>query len=157
MRRMLLLCAALLLAVPGAAQEAPTRATTATLLQAARSTDDAVVFARSIAGLIRRAHEVPAERRSVTEGLTEFVGGGNAVKRAIAVDAVKSLPTDARSSMVPALSRMAERSPDGPVTRLYVRGLAEAGPPGLEALRQMVGRGRLSGDALALARMYLGA
>jgi hypothetical protein len=137
------------------AQQADPSQTAAALMEEARRTDDAVTFARSIASLVRRAHEVSSEWRAVTELLSEFAGGADPVKRAIAVDAVKSLPAVARSAMVSPLSRMAERTPDGPTTRLYVRGLAETGEAGLQALRRLLQGGRLTGDAASLARFYL--
>lgn len=157
MGRLLLFVMLLLPGLPGdvGAQQATLSQSAASLSELARSADDAVTFARTIASLVRRAHEAASERRAVTELLSEFAGGADPMRRAIAVDAVKSLPADVRNAMVSPLSRMAERTPDGPATRLYVRGLAETGERGLQALRRLLQGGRLTGDAASLARFYL--
>ena len=71
------------------------------------------------------------------------------------MDALQDLPPRPREAMVPVLAELARALGEGPVARLFVRGLAEAAAPGRSALRALVNEGALRGDALALARMYL--
>ncbi|HSG47674.1 MAG TPA: hypothetical protein VLA43_07685 [Longimicrobiales bacterium] len=127
----------------------------ASLLEQARAAPDGVIFASAVAGMVRAAHQHPAQGAAVVAALTEFVRGDDPLRRAITVDALQNLPPRPREAMVPVLAELARALGEGPVTRLFVRGLAEAAAPGRSALRALVNEGALRGDALALARMYL--
>lgn len=159
MKRTVLVLAALLVGLPAATlSQEPAQQSTLTaeeLASVARDAEDALTFARAVSQLVKRAHVQADERTALVELLTEFASGDDGIKRAIAVDAVKSLPSGAREAMVGVLSDLAGRAPDGPATRLYVRGLGQNGDSGLSALRGLVNAGSLSGDAEALARIYL--
>lgn len=157
MNRILLLAGALLLGVPASAHgQAAGQQDTAALLAQARQTDNAVAFASLVAQTVRRAHASPAGQEQAVTLLSEFASGTDPLRRAIAVDAVKSLPAAARERMAGVLSGLVEAGPtDGPTIRLYVRGLAEVGATGIATLRGMLNTQALTGDAAALARMYV--
>jgi hypothetical protein len=160
MKRTVLFAAALLIGLPAASvsqeeQEQEVVLTAEDLSGIARDTDEALTFARALSELVKRSHAQADEQAGLVQLLTEFASGDNGIKRAIAVDAVKSLPSSARETMVGVLTDLAGRAPDGPATRLYVRGLGQNGDSGLAALAGLVNAGSLSGDAEALARVYL--
>ncbi|MDT8340006.1 MAG: hypothetical protein RQ751_00720 [Longimicrobiales bacterium] len=146
-------------AAPARAQEGPggqaVEPAVAALVEQARAARNGETFASAVAGLVRAAHQRPAQAPAVAAALTGFVRGEDVLRRALAVDALRTLPPRTRETLVPVLAELARSRGEGPAARLFVRGLAEAAGPGRSALRGLVDEDALRGDALALARMYL--
>lgn len=156
--RALRLLAALLLTLPAAvaAQDAgQLPGSVEGLVQLAEETGSGQQFASAVAELVRRANEQPSRAAAPTVALlTEVVRSADRMKRAIAVDALKSLPSQSRQQFVPVLTELIQGNGDTPETRLFVRGLGEIGPPGVTALRTLLADGTLSGEAATRARFY---
>lgn len=159
--RFFTLLAALLLTLPAAAAS-QTRDASGTLpqsvdalVQLAEDTDSGQRFASAVAALVRRANEQPVQAAAPTVALlTGIIRGGDQMKRAIAVDALKSLPAQSRQQMVPVLTELIQGGGDTPETRLFVRGLGEIGPQGVSALRELLAAGTLTGRSASRARWY---
>lgn len=157
----LFLALGLLLPPPASAQGESSRGgqlptTVDGLIEAARETDSGQRFASAVAQLVRRSNEAPAQAAAPTVAyLTEVIRSGSTMKRSIAVDALKSLPANARNQFVPILTEMIRGGGDTPRTRLFVRGLGEIGEQGRTVLQQLLSDGALSGTAASRARFYV--
>lgn len=146
-----------LAAIPATAQAQVTAASgpASALVQSARDAGNGEAFAAAVATLVRRANEQPGNFAGpTTDFLTETIRGGNTLRRAIAVDALKSLAQSTRNGFVPVLVELIRGGGDTPETRLFVRGLGEVGPQGVSALRELLEAGSLVGASAARARYY---
>jgi hypothetical protein len=156
MRSSLLTVALTVLALAGLpaaihAQDAPA-GPAAALVQAARDAGSGQAFAAAVATLVLRANEQPGTfAGAASDFLTETIRSGDVLRRAIAVDALKSLPQATRNGLVPVLVELIRGGGDTPETRLFVRGLGEVGPQGVAALRELLDAGSLTGRAAARA------
>ena len=127
----------------------------AVLVEAARGTDDAVVFAAAVGLLVRFANAQPRQVGEVVPVLSGFATDASYTKKAVAVDALENLPPGGRTAMIPVLVEQIRGGGDTPETRLYLRGLWELGAEGVERIRALVADGALSGESLRWARIYL--
>lgn len=144
------------LPVASTAQDAAPPASPAdALVQEARDAATGQIFAATVATLVRRANDRPSDyATAASQFLTEMIRGGDAFRRAVAVDALKSLPSSSREGFVAVLVELIRGGGDTPETRLFVRGLGEVGANGTAALRELLNAGSLSGKAADWARWY---
>jgi hypothetical protein len=127
----------------------------AALVQAARDAGNGQTFAAAVATLVRRVNEQPGTYAGpASDFLTRTIRGGDVLRRAIAVDALKSLPQATRNGFVPVLVELIRGGGDTPETRLFVRGLGEVGPQGVAALRELLDAGSLTGRSANRAGFY---